>query len=431
MQSSYRKISILYFIFLLLILVVFGYTPMNDGEGYIEYATQCMAYGQPYPCMPTIMGKPFIWNIGQINLVALSLWLFGSIVPVLILMCFLKALTAYLTARIAEFLLNPQAGLIAVLMYVCYPNNWGQSTTILSEIPSVAFLLLSIFIFLYRCKPTLLIVAGLLMGLSNWFRPIGLFFLGILLLYLLLFERKEMMLKFSSFFIGYATFIVIVGTSCWLRTGYFLYQSDTLWFNMAEATYETSVEPHYNTEMFPKGTIRYIDNMKDKTAIECNEIWKQRSIEWLKENKIHYLKKIPGRLVYMYMNDMDNMPVFLKDKSKSENNYITLPYRSLLNNLQNLTGLQWFALLNMAYYMALLLLFAAGTVYMLKEKRYKALFWTSFIVVSGSLALVLAVHGETRFKAPFMPFIFITAAVSVYRCVYKKAILYPQSNRHI
>ena len=55
---------------------------------------------------------------------------------------------------------------------------------------------------------------------------------------------------------------------------------------MAEATYETTVAPHYNTPMYPKGTIRYIDNMKNKTAIENNEIWKTRSIKWLKKHPL-------------------------------------------------------------------------------------------------------------------------------------------------
>jgi hypothetical protein len=33
----------------------------------------------------------------------------------------------------------------------------------------------------------------------------------------------------------------------------------------------------------------------------------------------------------------------------------------------------------------------------------------------GSLALALLIHGETRFKAPFMPFIFMLAATIFYK----------------
>lgn len=60
MQNCYRQISIIFFIFLLLVLIVFGYTPTNDGEGYLEYAHTCLTYGEPYPCTPNIQGEPFI-----------------------------------------------------------------------------------------------------------------------------------------------------------------------------------------------------------------------------------------------------------------------------------------------------------------------------------------------------------------------------------
>ena len=141
MQNSYCKISIAFFFFLLAILLFLGYTPTNDGDGYIEYALMSLKDRQPYPSHSTIMGQPFIWNIGQINLIALSLWLTRSIMPVLVLMCALKAATAYVVARIAELLFNHRTGLIAILLYIAYPNNWGQSTMLLSEIPSVALAL--------------------------------------------------------------------------------------------------------------------------------------------------------------------------------------------------------------------------------------------------------------------------------------------------
>lgn len=241
MQNCYRQISIIFFIFLLLVLIVFGYTPTNDGEGYLEYAHTCLTYGEPYPCTPTIQGEPFVWNIGQINLVILSLYLFNSIVPILILMCLLKACSAYLLARITQKLLNERIALITILLYVCYPNNWGQSTTILSEIPSVTLLLWGIFLIIHSSHYKQLFIAGFIMAFSNWFRPLGLIFIGTFILYFLIFERQKWWHKTGSLLAGYLLFITVVGTSCWLRTGYFLYQSDTLWFNMVAATYETSV----------------------------------------------------------------------------------------------------------------------------------------------------------------------------------------------
>lgn len=102
---------------------------------------------------------------------------------------------------------------------------------------------------------------------------------------------------------------------------------------MAESTYEPSVAPQYGTNPYPKGTIRYIENMDKKSAIECNEIWKQRSIEWLKQHPFKYLKKIPGRLMYMYYNDMDNIIAFSESKKKQKITMLHYHTRTSYNDL--------------------------------------------------------------------------------------------------
>ena len=54
MQSSYRKITVgsiiaVYTLLQLLILVVFGYTPYPDSNGYILLAQDSVKYGETYP----------------------------------------------------------------------------------------------------------------------------------------------------------------------------------------------------------------------------------------------------------------------------------------------------------------------------------------------------------------------------------------------
>ena len=118
--------------------------------------------------------------------------------------------------------------------------------------------------------------------------------------------------------------------------------------------------------------------------------------------------------MYMYVNDMDNLTAFISDKSKAENNYITLPYRHLLSEIGSLSGVQKLAVANLVYYLFLLAGFVVTTIVMLVRRlNIKQLFLPVFIVVGGSLAIVLAVHGETRFKEPFMPFIFIVAGAGL------------------
>ena len=447
MQNRYRELTaerfnrccwaltIGFLLLLLGVLIVFGYTPTNDGEGYIEYAQIAIADRQPYPTLHHIIGKPYIWNMGIINLVALSLGLTKSLYPLLVLFCIMKALTAWLLAHTTAKLFNRQVALLALILYILYPNNWGQSTMLSSEIPMLFFTMLALYtapLSSPKAPPTApegasipmkAIVSpsgdergaisgavGGALALANWFRPVAAIFLLALVVYFFLFRRgqwKKLTLYLLS---GYAFVVLLIGTSCYLRTGYFLYQADSLWFNMAEATYETDSQPHYNTEVFPEGTARYIDDMQHKTAIECSHIWRERSLKWLSEHPVEYLKKVPARLYYIYQNDIDNLAAFLPTKTDAAKNYITLPLGSLRTQFSQLSAVQYFALLATILYLLLLLLAIAGALRLMLNGRWREAFLPVFIIVASSLALALLIHGETRFKAPFMPFLFMLAA---------------------
>ena len=410
MQNSYCKISIAFFFFLLAILLFVGYTPTNDGDGYIDYALMSLKDGQPYPSHSTILGQPFIWNIGQINLIALSLWLTRSIVPVLVLMCALKAVSAFVIARITELLFNHRTGLIAILLYIAYPNNWGQSTMLLSEIPSVALALTALYLTLKYNRAKAWIAAGLLFAVATWIRPISPIYIGSAFLYHLLFNRRLILKRYACIVGSYAVLLIVFGTSCYLRTGYFLTQPTTVWFNFVANTYEKSTKVDYTQPVYPKGTARCIANREKLTALQCRDIWRQRSLQWLGNHKIAYLKKVPGRLFWMYYEDIDNIAAFLKDKQYAENNYVTLPATSIAHQINSLSPIQYFALINEIFYLIIVLMAVTATAQLLRKRDDCSLFLPLFIIVAGSLALVLVSHGETRFKAPFIPFLFMLAA---------------------
>lgn len=410
MQNSYCKISIAFFFFLLAILLFVGYTPTNDGDGYIDYALMSLKDRQPYPSHSTILGQPFIWNIGQINLIALSLWLTRSIVPVLVLMCALKAVSAFVIARITELLFNHRTGLIAILLYIAYPNNWGQSTMLLSEIPSVALALTALYLTLKYNRAKAWIAAGLLFAVATWIRPISPIYIGSAFLYHLLFNRRLILKRYACIVGSYVALLIAVGTSCYLHTGYFLTQPTTVWFNFIANTYEKSTKVDYTQPVYPKGTARCIANREKLTALQCRDIWRQRSLQWLGNHKIAYLKKVPGRLFWMYYEDIDNIAAFLKDKQHAENNYVTLPVTSIAHQINSLSPIQYFALINEIFYLIIVLMAVTATVQLLRKRDDCSLFLPLFIIVAGSLALVLVSHGETRFKAPFIPFLFMLAA---------------------
>lgn len=413
-NKAINIITIVYLIILIIILIIFGYTPMNDTDGYIEYAQICLLQGEPYPCNTLIKGTPFIWNIGAINLIALSLWLFGSFYPILILMCVFKALTVWLIAKIAQYLCNEKIAIVSLLIYVLYPNNWGQSTALLSEIPMIFFALLSLYITLTQHKVYALFIAGIIMAWANWFRPIAVLFIISIFIYIIIFHRKEIWKKIIPFIIGCGGMLTLFGTECYHRTGHFVYQCESFWYNMADDAYDGATpDPHFGEPLFKKGTPRYIENMQDKTCFECNEIWKKRCISWLLAHKMEYLSKIPYRIYYMYQNDIDNIVAFLPNKKNAENNYIVLPYRHIIQEFGNLTRAQYLALLCTIYYIFIILTAFFGGLYIIRKQLWIQGFLPLFIPIFGTLSLVLLVQGETRFKAPYMPFIMILSAYCI------------------
>ena len=410
--SNLYVLAAIFFVWLLAILFIFGYTPTNDGVGYLEYAEHCLREGAPYPTQSIYQTEPFVWNIGIINLTELSLWLSGSLWPLLIVLCAMKATTCLLLGLTAEKLFSHKVAIVAMTLFMLYPNNWGQSTMISSEIPSTCLALAAVYLVVSRGHSWRMMgVSGLLLALANWFRPTALIFIIAIILYLLFFDRLHVVKRLGCLLIAFGLFTASVGTLCYLRTGHFVYQARSYWFSMVDECYDGApVGPHYGQPIWPKGYPRYVENHEQMDCFQLEQIWKERSLNWLKDHKGEYLKKIPGRLFYMYMPEFDNMPAFLKDKTRAENNVITMPYRHLFSEMKNLSFAQWLSLVSMIFYFALLLLFVTGTVQLVRQQRWKSLFLPAFIVIGGSLAIVLVMHGETRFKDPFMPFLFMLAA---------------------
>ena len=180
---------------------------------------------------------------------------------------------------------------------------------------------------------------------------------------------------------------------------------------MVDECYDgAATAPHWNQPIWPKGFPRYIENHEQMDCFQFEQIWRERSIAWLKDHQTEYLKKIPGRLYYMYQNDIDNMAAFLTDKSNAENNYIMLPLRSIVSEIHSFSGAQWLALLTFLLYICLLVLAMTGTIRCFRMRQYQSLFLPLFIVVCGTLAIITIMHGETRFKDPLMPYIFMLAS---------------------
>lgn len=394
MQGRHREIVAVFTVLQLLVLAVFGYTPYPDSEGYIALARECVSHGSPYPMASNIGELAFIWNVGAINMVVLSLYVFDSVIPLLILYCLLKGATAWLIHDLAAKLLGARTALVALVLYVVYPANYGESTSLLSEIPSFFLSLLGIWLVVCREKTVL---GGMAIALGSWFRPMGIVYLLALFLYKTRHAFKVVL--------GYAAMVCIIGGACWLRTGHFIYQAKTGWM----ALLQYSVD---HTETTADDALPLVQGAD---AVEKDAVWRTRFLSWLTEHPRDYIAQMPKKVVDTYVSDNVNLCAFLSHKSQRTYLYHELSMQTLFKSFPRYTPVQVLAIVNLIYYYILLALFAAGCVIAYRERKLQSLVIPLAVIIAGTAMLVLVGHGEARFHNTLMPFFIMVGAAVVSR----------------
>ena len=395
MQDSHRQIIVvsavlLFTLLQFLVLAVFGYTPYPDSEGYIWLAKECINEQYFYPIPSKLNEYPFLWNIGPVNTVAVSLKLFNSIKPLLLLYCLMKGATAWLFYGLTKSLTNEKTALIALLIYILYPANYGEATSVLSELPFTFFTMLGLWLCVSR---KYYLLGGIMLAIANWYRPMGIVFIIALNIYLFINNRKTLRPLF-----GYIIIILLLGTINYYRTGLFLYQAKTGWMALAD----------YSTQKSPE-SMQIRDNTEWNVS-QKDSAWQSVFCDWLKEHPKEYFSQMPEKLVDTYVSDNINMCTFIPEKTQKEYMYEEVSLATLIHNFPNLSSVQWMTLWNLLFYYILLFTAFLSLYYY----HHKSSLLPLSIIVLQTLVLLIAGHGEARFHIPLMPFIIMLSTQFIY-----------------
>ena len=173
MQDRRDQIVILLFTLVQIALIfVLGYTPYPDSEGYLALARESLAQHQLYPIASQLHDYAFLWNLGSINLVVASLWLTGSIMPLLVVYALMKGATAWLLYDTSLHLLQKHSSAttshriarLVLLLYILYPANYGEATSLLSEVPFIFLSMLAVWMFVTKGWH---VAAGVILAIAN------------------------------------------------------------------------------------------------------------------------------------------------------------------------------------------------------------------------------------------------------------------------
>lgn len=394
MQNSNHQLTgwllLLFTLLQLFVLLLFGYTPYPDSEGYVHLANECLSKHDLYPITSELCEYPFLWNSGAINAVVASLGIFHSLLPLLILYSLMKGATAFFLYAITRHITNERLALILLVLYILYPANYGEGTSALSELPFMFFIMLGMYLFIVR---KWFLAGGMMFAIANWFRPMAIIFLLALLIYSLLKWKNSLKL-----IVGYVAMIAIIGTATMHRTGLFLYQAKTGWMALMD----------YSSNHAPESM--QIRDRNDWNVSQKDSAWQAAFIGWLKEHPSQYVRQMPEKLVNTYVSDNVNMCTFVPEKAEKEYMYDEVSLQTIIRNAPHLTSVQWLTVVNLLIYYTLLLLAAMSLRYFRRETHLLPL----SILLLGTALLLLVGHGEARFHIPFMPFIMMMAATFIY-----------------
>jgi hypothetical protein len=308
----------------------------------------------------------------------------------------MKGMTAWFFYKVTEKIYSTKIAFVALAIYILYPANYGECTSLLSELPFMFFIMLAMYLSIVKNQS---LIGGMMLAIANWFRPMGIVFLVAMMVFFLLKWQKSLKLL-----IGYIAMITIIGSATMYRTGFFFYQAKTGW--MALIDYSSN---HTTESMQVRDHTEWNVAQKDSA-------WKALFIDWLKDHPKEYAAQMPVKLVNTYVSDNVNMCTFIPDKNDKEYMYEEVSMLTLINSFPKLSTVQWLAVLNLIIYFCIIIC-AICSLYYYNRTHYLL---PTGIIVLGTLLLLFVGHGEARFHNPFMPFFIILSAMFINKTLWKE-----------
>ncbi len=399
------SIIVCFVIFQLVTLFVFGYTPYPDSNGYILLAKECVEHNTFYPMNLTDIH--FLWNIGSINAVVLSLYLFNSIYPLLLFYSILQGLSAWFVYDIAKKLFNDRIAFISLLLFVCYPANYGGGTSVLSETPFIFFSLFSLALFLRGNN----FISGITLALANYFRPLALVFIVAMLVYSIFKKRR-----FVVLLIGYTIITCSIGLANYIVKDRFFTQGAMGWMGLMQYSWDHDSDKEEDYLLFNGKDPNIIEN-ESYDCLQRDSVWRSHFLMWVAQNKMEYIKQMPEKVVRTYISDNVNFCTFLPDKHNKVYMYDEISITKLIDDFPRYSAVQVLVILNLLYYYILLVTAIIGFCMCVVRGNVSVAALPATAIIAGTLMLMAVGHGEARFHQPFMPmFILFSSCFLYYMC---------------
>lgn len=413
------------FILIQLIIVIVGNPTqmMNDARSYVGLAKHAATVGHLYPTEPDLYGS-YLFAPGYVNW--LTAWFamgFTERAPIFVNILFNVGIL-FEIYYLGTKAFNRVVGSIASLLFMLSITTYASILTLLTEQMFTFLAGLGLCLAVTNKKRNLLF-AGILIGLANWIRPLGIIYLACIVLMCLFCLVKKSYLK--QLFVGFIATALLIGAITYSASGIFAFQSSTFGVNLVMSANDYA---HGNTssgsKIFAKGEAGDLSD-SGMTFKEKDIYWRKMGFEWIKEHPKAYFGMMPSKLARLYGVDIGFLDVFTgKDGIIQKPTYM----KSILTDFPKLNPLQTVVAYNSIFYLCVFLFAVVSAILCMKKRNRYAISFVG-LWLFGTLA-TLPFPCSSRYHYPYMMFIFILAAALLYTMKNKdednRSVKYASSN---
>lgn len=216
----------------LLLLQNAGFAPSDDQKTYLYCAERAMESGGWYPS-ETNLGDSFLFAPGYVNMLVLYRRIFGTFGGFGWINLLMSAGILASVFFVAKKFFGRTAAACSALLYAAAYSNWFLPIGYFSEVPFAFSMSAAVAAaVLPKSKWANFALAGVMLALGNWIRPLAIaYFMGIALYAAL--ERKYAFARIAALCASAALAAAAIGFASKSSCGIFAFQSATSGLNLA------------------------------------------------------------------------------------------------------------------------------------------------------------------------------------------------------
>ncbi len=394
-------------------VIVFKGEITGDSVRYVTDGMTHATNGTWYPTAESFTDLGGVAGNGYVNFLALLLRITTDLRIIYIGQLLLVQIILFATIYIAKKISGSStAAYITCITFCLFGTYWGEICTPRTEILFSALSMLALALAVKGGKFSV-IGAGVILAYAQWTRPLALAFM-IAAIWLFIY-RGDKLRNYITLVAGFCAMVVLLTTFTYFNSGEANFQPTIADGNFLMGANEDA-DGSYNNDVFMEGHAGYIPPEK-KAKMEYDEInvfYRETGINWIKANPGKYLALMPKKVFYFLATETYSGDIYFDNHIRTAGrDYIYSLFDILLGQ-----GERPFAfgdaviIYTQGFYMVILALFFAGVIYSMKKGYWRTMSFLYGIFLIG-LAASLYTVGGARYHFPYLPVMFITAALFV------------------